>query len=278
MLTKELLQALPVERVLEIRPVSGGDINETYKIITAAGDYFLKVQRNANELFFKKEANGLMLLSKAVRTPAVIEIGEIGSDAYLLLEWIDSGPRDDEKLGAALVSLHSETNNRFGLIGDNFIGKLPQCNKQNEDWASFYIECRLIPQVKMAKGQGLWNLRREKQMTLLMDKITNTYKRLSVIPRLLHGDLWSGNIMFAKNGDPVFIDPAVSYGNREMDIAMTRLFGGFGHSFYERYEELLPLDKDWQERISWYQLYYLLVHLNLFGAGYGSAVDRALQL
>ncbi|WP_141430785.1 fructosamine kinase family protein [Bacillus sp. 03113] len=277
MLSKNWLAELPVAPILLIKPVFGGDINDAYALKTKTGTYFLKVQRQKKVHFFSKEVNGLRLLGKTVRTPEVIDAGEIDEDAFLLLEWIESGSRDDKKLAVALASLHKQTNELFGFSEDNYLGKLPQYNHPEKDWASFYIHCRLLPQVKMAKEKGLWTLNREKRLTHLVDKIRSTYQTLSATPSLLHGDLWGGNVMFAANGEPVFIDPAVFYGNREMDITMTQLFGGFGPSFYQVYNERYPLDNGWQERVPWYQLYYLLAHLNLFGEGYGAAVDRALN-
>ncbi|MBP3039486.1 fructosamine kinase family protein [Bacillaceae bacterium Marseille-Q3522] len=277
MLSKEWLAKLPIKPVTHFSHVSGGDINEAYAVTTQTEKYFLKVQRQKKAEFFAKEAVGLKLLGKTVRTPEVIELGEVNGDAFLLLEWIDRGSRNDDKLGTELAALHQQTNTFFGLSEDNYLGRRPQINHLENDWTHFYIHWRIMPLVKLAKEQGMWNLYREKSLTRLIDKIKDFYKNGNVSPSLIHGDLWSGNVMFDSNSEPVFIDPAVCYANREMDIAMTLLFGGFGEDFYRAYQDVFPLADGWQERIPWYQLYYLLAHLLSFGEGYGAAVDRALN-
>ncbi|MTT31288.1 phosphotransferase [Terrilactibacillus sp. BCM23-1] len=265
-----------MESIQDVKRVSGGDINEAYLIETTKQSYFLKIHRHMKAHFFKKEAYGLNLLGKKVRTPMVYDVGQIKNDAYILMEAIESGPRNDALCGRALAQLHTDTQSYFGLSENNYLGTLPQSNGPDENWTSFYIHQRLNPLVKMAKEQGFWNRQREKLFGKFIDQFKNEDR--AVTPRLLHGDLWSGNVMFTTQGEPVFIDPAVFYGDREMDLAMTKLFGGFSDAFYASYQKAFPLESGWEERVPAYQLYYLLAHLNLFGESYGGSVDRILRV
>ncbi|MFD2617628.1 fructosamine kinase family protein [Terrilactibacillus laevilacticus] len=275
MIENEWLSCLPIEGIKDVKRVSGGDINEAFLIVTNTLPYFLKIHRNMKAHFFKKEAYGLKLLGKKVRTPIVYDVGQIKNDAYILMEAIESGPPNDTLCGRALAQLHTDTQSHFGLSENNYLGTLPQSNQPNKNWASFYINQRLNPLVKMAKEQGYWNQQREKLFSRFIDRFKNEDR--AVMPRLLHGDLWRGNVMFTTQGEPVFIDPAVFYGDREMDLAMTMLFGGFSKTFYASYQKAFPLETGFEERVPAYQLYYLLAHLNLFGESYGGSVDRILR-
>ncbi|RYM05412.1 fructosamine kinase family protein [Sporolactobacillus sp. THM7-7] len=278
MLTDDWFQSLPIQPINRITAVPGGDINEAFALDSRDSRYFLKVHQHTEGNFFTQEARGLKWIGKAARTPRVIAVGEIGGKDYLILQWIArSSRRNDRKLGQALARVHRITASAFGFDANNFAGQLPQYNEWETDWAAFYLRWRLTPQIEIAKKRGRWNLRREKKFERLSELIKETYRDLEVTPSLLHGDLWSGNVMFADEGEPVLIDPSIFFGNREMDIAMSRLFGGFRPDFYQAYLSDYPLDPGWQERMPWYQLYYLLCHLNMFGEGYGAAVERALE-
>lgn len=268
-------------RVLASKFIGGGDINQARLLETTRGKFFLKMNSGAEAgRMFATEAKGLQLLAKSggPRVPKVIGADQSGGHAFLLLEYLETGYRPPgfwEEFGAALATLHRVTDAAFGLGHNNFIGYLPQSNKQHDDWSSFYVAERLLPQVELAiRGQ---------QLTLQDGQnFEQLYKKLPAIcpdepPALTHGDLWSGNFLCSADGHPIIIDPAVSYAHREMDLAMSRLFGGFDRQFYRSYEEAWPLAPGFEQRLPVYQLYYLLVHVNLFGGGYAGSVRSNLQ-
>ena len=226
---------------------------------------------------FEKEALGLQKLksSKALRIPKVFSHGTIKNEAYLVLEYLPSTPRKEDfwsKFGEGLAKQHRVTQKTFGLEKDNYIGSLPQYNScKITDAAEFYIEKRLQPQFQLAAKNGF-----------SFKNLEQFYKTISEIipkekPSLIHGDLWNGNYLVDNYGDPALIDPAVCFAPREMDLAMMKLFGGFSAEVFQVYEEVFPLENNWNERIPLWQLYYLLVHLNLFGSGYLASVESILK-
>jgi len=229
---------------------------------------------------FLAEAEGLKLLGQAgaVRVPSVIAHGAAGMEQFLLLEWIDRGQTDtftQGLLGRQLAGLHGHSHKSFGLEYDNYIGSLPQKNTFCSFWTDFYVSQRLQPQLQSAVDKGLVS-------SVLKNEFENLFKRLDKLyppekPALIHGDLWSGNYVVSLSGEPVLIDPAVSYGHREADIAMTTLFGGFTKEFYQSYNESFPLEAQWEERLDLWNLYPLLVHVNLFGSGYLGSLQQALR-
>jgi fructosamine-3-kinase len=197
--------------------------------------------------------------------------------AFLVLEWIETGGKHAdgimERFGAALADLHRYTAPLHGLDRDNFIGRLPQPNDQTPSWIEFYRDQRIGSQMKLARQNGRLPARREDLLTRLMDRLSDWLDDETMPPALLHGDLWGGNYLVDDREQAVLIDPAVYYGHREMDLAMTELFGGFSSRFYDAYNAAYSLDRGYTERRDLYQLYYILVHLNLFGEGYGGRVD-----
>ncbi len=278
----ESCQAVLSGKIQTARPVTGGDINAAFLLETAADRYFIKTNvAPVAGAMFEAEAEGLAALSccGTLRTPEVLGLGSTDQGSYLLLEFIETGYRPDgfwENFGAALAKLHRNTAPSFGFDHDNFIGSLPQPNNHHQDWPSFYTSERLLPQLRIAK-----------QKKLLQAPDFQGFERLFKLlpeicpaepPALVHGDLWSGNFLCDAQGQPVLIDPATSYSHREMDLAMSRLFGGFDRPFYRSYEEEWPLEQGFEQRLIVYQLYYLLVHVNLFGGGYVRSVREALAL
>lgn len=261
--------------------VGGGSINQTQKIQTTQGHFFIKYNSIPTALdMFQKEAKGLELLrsSYTYKIPKVIVIDEIEGIAYLILEFIEEGEGDtdvSEHLGIALAELHQQTALQFGLDHDNYIGKLTQSNTYWDAWADFYREERLLPQMLMARNSGRMTEKDVQYLENLCAELPNLCPVEH--PALIHGDLWAGNYMVNYDGQPVLIDPAVSYGHREMDLAMSRLFGGFDATFYQAYEEVFPLEDGFEERLDIYQLYYLLVHVNLFGGAYVNSVQGILR-
>lgn len=283
---KELLQ-ITLHSVLgkeseihSIKAEHGGSINDAYSFKYAGENFFLK--HNSYKRFpdmFKKEAAGLSELAKSNKLviPKVITDLVIHDDQYLILNHLSSIPEDGEfyeTLGTGLASLHCITSDQFGFAEDNYIGSIAQLNSKRNSWSDFFYECRLEPLVRWMYDEKIIS-------GLILKSFENLNKRLSEIfpeekPALLHGDLWSGNKMNTTNGPAVF-DPAVYYGHREMDIAMTRLFGGFGPEFYRAYNNHYTLDKDYVKRTDICNLYPLLVHVKLFGTSYLSDVLSTIK-
>ena len=263
-------------KIVSYNRVSGGDINEAFKIITTSREYGVKSKRSKSAFdMLKAECEGLELLrnSNKIKVPEVVDFGTIDSTSYLLMEHIDSraaNSRDYYLLGKQLASLHNVSQDQFGLDHDNFIGSLPQKNPKSTSWHQFYLEHRLKPQLEMAADNHLLSSKEIPNTEYISATISALSK--DVVPSLLHGDLWNGNYLIDTSGQPVLIDPAVYYGDRLVDIAMSKLFGGFGDPFYEAYDQHSPEITNVTEKIDLYQLYYLLVHLNLFGVSYKAAV------
>jgi protein-ribulosamine 3-kinase len=268
----------PLQRAL---PVSGGDINEAYRLESARGQVFLKLNRTPQaQAMFEAEAQGLALLAApgALAVPLVLGTGAAGLYAFLLLEYVHEGARGQDfwqAFGAGLAELHRTPQAGFGLDHDNFIGSLPQRNRPHPDWPSFYAAERLLPQLELARSQGLLQQGDEQQLSRLCARLPELCP--DEPPALIHGDLWSGNFLAGSAGQPFLIDPAACYAHREMDLAMSRLFGGFAPEFYRAYHEAYPLAPGLEERLEAYQLYYLLVHVNLFGQSYVPGVRRILK-
>lgn len=265
---------------MSARPVAGGDINSAFELKTTVGSYFVKTNTApfAGGMF-EAEAKGLTALANggSLRTPSVLGVGSTSQGSFLLLEFIETGYRPDgfwEKFGTALAKLHRCTSASFGFDHDNFIGTLPQPNHRHDDWTSFYTSERLLPQLRIAEQKKLLQ-------TPDFQRFEKLFKKLPDLcpvepPALIHGDLWSGNFLCDAQGQPVLVDPAASYSHREMDLAMSRLFGGFERPFYRNYEEEWPLERGFEQRLPVYQLYYILVHVNLFGSGYVRQVREIL--
>ncbi len=262
------------------KPVSGGDINDAYCLQTDKGNFFLKVNdARLHPGLFKKEANGLEALSasSSCMVPHVIRQGVSGDYQYLLLEWIEKGaPAPDcmKQFGASLASLHRPPQPYFGWTTDNFIGSLPQLNTPCETWPGFYAECRILPLVRILRDNGSFSKEDMAAATSLCNKLEQLFPNEH--PSLLHGDLWGGNYMITQSGYAAIYDPAVYCGHREMDIGMTRLFGGFGPVFYEGYNEVYPLEKGWEQRLALTQFYPLLVHSVLFDGHYTAAAREII--
>lgn len=259
-------------QLLGSKPLSGGDINAVFLLKCTSGAYVIKLNKSqAFPKMFEAEARGLHLLreSNSFIIPEVINHGDVEGDCYLLMQYIPSGsPVPDfwELFGRNLAKLHRSTQSNFGLDHDNYIGSLPQQNREHSTATEFYVKERLEPQFRMAQDRGF-----------IFSELDTFYKNCSEAipdekPALVHGDLWSGNYLVSVNGQPVLIDPAVAFAPREMDLGMMHLFGGFPSEVFSAYHEIYPLVENWRERLPLWQLYYLLVHLNLFGSGYLSRV------
>ena len=257
-------------------PVRGGDISSAWRI----GNLFVKTGPPASADMFSAEAEGLAELagSGAVRVPELVACGVQGDTAYLATTWIEFGSTSGKvaaKLGEQLAALHATTAARFGWHRDNTIGLTPQINDWSDDWVGFFRRHRLGFQLRLAADKGFGGaLQRDGQR--LLQSLDRFFDDYTPQPALLHGDLWGGN-WGACGGEPVIFDPAVYYGDRESDLAMTRLFGGFGREFYAAYEAAAPLAAGHRERCDLYQLYHVLNHLNLFGGGYLRQAQNLMQ-
>lgn len=265
----ELLQ-IKVKRIL---PVHGGDINKAWRIETTDNTSFFLKENNANKYpdMFSLEAVGLHALKENSRllVPEVIAHHSELRNQYLLLEWMETfsvSPNFWEKFGESLALMHRAPQLYFGWKNDNYIGSLRQVNEKKQSWAEFYSQCRIQPLVKKLFDSGLFTNNDMKSTDKLCAGLHNIFPEEP--PSFLHGDLWSGNFLCGTGGKAAIFDPAVYYGHREMDIGMTKLFGGFDNRLYEVYNETHPLLPGWQERIQLTQLYPVLVHAILFGGHY----------
>lgn len=255
--------------------VGGGCINSAAKISDGTRSYFVKLNSASSLEMFEAEADGLRELHKpgAIAVPEPLATGTADGQAFIVMEDMElGGSGSGVQLGRELAQLHRATQERFGWFRDNTIGSTPQYNSEHHDWISFWREQRLGAQLEIAvrKGAG-GSLQRKGEE--LMERFPLLFTDYLPKPSLLHGDLWSGNYAFRSDGAPVIFDPAVYYGDRETDIAMTELFGGFGSDFYAAYNEVWPLDAGYNVRKTLYNLYHILNHFNLFGGGYAAQAE-----
>jgi fructosamine-3-kinase len=256
-----------------IRPVSGGCINNTVIIGNSKGSYFVKLNSAKYAEMFEAEADGLRDLSgaHALRVPMPLCCGNDDEHGWLVLEnlgQIGSGAHGDwSQLGRGLALLHRHEREQYGWHRDNTIGSTPQINDYCDDWIAFLRDRRIGYQLDLAARNG-YDKQLQSSGRQLLDSLPRFFTDHVPVASLLHGDLWSGNIAFFGNGEPVVFDPAVYYGDRETDIAMTELFGGFAPEFYSAYQAEWPVEKGYPSRKHLYNLYHLLNHLNLFGGGY----------
>ena len=260
------------------RSIGGGDISAAWKLDAAPGAVFLKTGPASSYEMFAAEAEGLIELAApgVIRVPSLIAFGAERGTSYVAFEWLefDRQKRDAEyALGVQLAELHRTTKDRYGWHRDNTIGLTPQLNDWSDSWVEFLKEKRLGFQLKLAAENGFSGALQELGARLL-EHLPAYFENYDPSPSLLHGDLWGGN-WASCGGAPVIFDPAVYYGDRESDLAMTRLFGGFGRTFYDAYTSAWPLEPGHEARNDIYQLYHVLNHLNLFGSGY---LGRAQEL
>jgi fructosamine-3-kinase len=266
--------------VLEQRlPVSGGCINQGYCLQGQGQAYFVKINQSHQVDMFAAEALGLQHLAAThtIRVPRPICHGVSGGQSYLVLEWLDFGPESTEawtEMGRRLAALHAAPGPlKFGWEQDNTIGSTPQINTWTLDWASFFTEHRLAYQLQLAQRKG----GQFPQTQALLEHSQRLLAGHQPPPALVHGDLWSGNTAVLTTGEPVILDPATYYGDPEVDLAMTELFGGFPAAFYRGYQETRAIPSDYQVRKTLYNLYHILNHFNLFGGGYAGQAQRMIQ-
>jgi len=278
---KSRIEDILRSKIIDMHSLSGGCISDAYKIsMENSASYFLKYNFSAGSDMFIKEAHGLKELEKpgVIKIPKVIEFDK----DFILLELINGSGKSknfSEDFGRKFAMLHKFNNESYGFYEDNYIGSNPQINIPEKDeaknWAHFYFNKRILYQFHLAEKSGNSTSELRNAISQLENKIESIVTHNGEKPSLLHGDLWGGNYMVDENGLACLIDPAVYYGNREADLAMTKIFGGFDSRFYKAYNEEYPLPDGYNYRENIYKLYHILNHLNLFGSGYYS---QALSL
>ncbi len=267
-------------RVFGLHHFGGGSINQTYKVITDKGAFFIKAHETAEiPRMFKMERNGLVVLAQSCSLDVAKPIGccEIENYSFLIIEWIEQAPESPDfwsNLGEGIAELHLQTTKFFGLSEDNYFGSLLQSNNRLPNWGEFFVKNRLRPMVKQATENCFF----DDKTIALFEKYYEIVERAYPVekPSLLHGDLWRGNIMTNSHGLPCLIDPAIFYGHRELDIAMTQFVNVFPPAFYEAYQAIYPLQPDWDIRKDFAFMYYNLAHLNSFGISYLPVVESNL--
>jgi fructosamine-3-kinase len=261
-------------------PVSGGDINQSQRLEGADGSrYFLKLNDAHHTAMFTAEASGLEALAAThtLRVPRVIAHGATQDHSYLVLEHLDLRARGDaRRLGTQLAALHRCTADHFGFVQDNFIGTTPQPNGWKEDWIAFWGEHRLGFQLRLAARDG-HDGELQRLGARLLEVLPAFFADYTPQPSLLHGDLWGGNYGYLADGTPLAFDPAPYFGDRECDLAMTELFGGYPTDFYAGYRDAWPLDAGYAQRRELYNLYHILNHAHLFGGGYARQAEGMMQ-
>ncbi len=275
---KTNLENILNQKIKSINSVGGGCIADSKIITTEKKErYFIKHYSNSKINF--AEANGLKEIKKSntIKVPEVIYVDE----KYLILEFIDSNSKVknfSEIFGRQFAQMHKFISSQFGFYEDNFCGSTPQKNlPQYENWIEFYFNNRLLFQYKLAEKNGFVDSQLNNEFKKIEKNIHKILEGSENKPCLLHGDLWGGNYISDEEGKPCLIDPAVYYGNREADLAMTKLFGGFDSKFYSAYIEEFPLPENWLYRENIYKLYHIFNHLNLFGMGYYSQVMSLIR-
>ncbi|SFL69103.1 fructosamine kinase family protein [Salibacterium qingdaonense] len=276
MMQEALREAGEQAEIKNVKQLSGGSISQAYLVETAAASYFIKWHEEAPVGFFRQEALGLQFLqeAEALAVPKVYTWGK----HFIVMDAVTgtSSAHTEEELGRGIAALHAVEGSIFGLEEDNFIGELPQINGWEGSWLPFLRNKRLLPQIELGRSLGRLQSRRSEKAYRLLDHLDEWVPDHNRSVKV-HGDLWGGNWLPGRQGHPVLIDPAVWYGDPEFELAFTHLFGGFSNTMYRAYEEFHPPDPLFEERKPIYQLYYLLVHLNIFGESYGSAVDAVLN-
>jgi protein-ribulosamine 3-kinase len=263
--------------VREAHPVAGGCIHRSFVVVDGGSRYFVKTNEARHGDAFAAEADGLSaILAAGVRAPRPLCHGSDSAHAWLVMEFVElDGPPDPARSGRELAKLHASTGGAHGWHRDNWIGATPQRNARSDDWVLFWQKQRLAPQLELAARNGLGG-RLARAGDRLIAAVPGILSGHRPEPSLLHGDLWSGNAGFLAGGEPVVFDPAVYYGDREADLAMTELFGGFAPGFYRAYREVARPAQGYETRRTLYNLYHVLNHANLFGGSYAAQAERMM--
>lgn len=277
----ERLRTLQLD-IENVYPIKGGELNDTFRIESYDKKYFLKLNTAQNfPSLFEKEASSLQIIAQTqlFNIPEIIKYGTTNNDfQFLILEWLERGealPENWQKLGHQMAKFHQISNENFGWDEDNYIAILIQPNQNKSSWAEFYTDNRILPMVKLLYDKEMLSQKEVKSAEKLCDDLTNIFPIEK--PSLIHGDFWNGNIFTREDGEITLIDPAIYYGHREMDIAMADLFGGFDDNFFNAYNEVFPLQENFEDRKQFAQLYPLLIHAFLFQGYYIKDVKSILK-
>ena len=258
--------------------VGGGSINQAYQISDTHHQYFVKLNQASKVAMFEAEARGLEDITQthSIRVPKPLCWGSTSGHSYIVLEWLDLGYGNTQSwdiMGRQLAAMHQTVSTQgFGWCQNNTIGATPQLNPWTQDWGTFFTEHRIGYQLKLAQRRGRQFSRASRLLEIIPQRLSHQPQ-----PSLVHGDLWSGNAMVTTTGKPIILDPAVYYGDREVDIAMSELFGGFPPAFYQGYQAVFPLEQGYKQRKTLYNLYHILNHFNLFGGSYASQAERMID-
>lgn len=267
-------------KLLAVKKITGGSINEAYYVKTEQGEYFMKHHANSGKGFFKSEAIGLRIIKETdtISVPNYLSYSDSPGEAFLLMEWIEGvkSPDTEIKLGRNLAKLHQNFGSMHGFGNSTYIGILNQPNALRPNWLAYFGEYRLGHHVKDAINKGILTGARKTKFLKLLDQLDKWIPTF-VEPSFLHGDLYGGNWLVGRAGEPYLVDPSFFYGDRHLELAFTELFGGFTKEFYDSYKETFPLNENYEEIKPIYQLYYLLVHLIMFGEVYGKQIDDILN-
>ncbi|WP_297788823.1 fructosamine kinase family protein [uncultured Anaerococcus sp.] len=277
----DIFESLPLEGIYDVRILCGGDVNDAYKVYARGGEYFCLVQKNARKNFYQAEVMGLKLFEKNnIKAPRVISCGLVGRDAYLLLDFLEEGfVGDFRDLGRLIADLHriESPNGQFGFDYAYHGSRIIFSNTYKDTWKEVFLEERMDKLSALLLETSLWDESRYKTYEKVRKIIEEALDKHTSRPSLLHGDLWSGNFMFLKDGQPAIFDPSPFYGDREFDLGISMVFSGFDKSFYQAYNKYYPLDEGFALRLEFYKLYFLMVHLHKFGSSYKTSVDRAMD-
>ncbi|WP_168204311.1 fructosamine kinase family protein [Aliikangiella coralliicola] len=278
-------------QLVQHSPVSGGDINQAYRLETSKSTFFIKLNRAELLEMFVAEANGLecMAATKTIKVPSVITSGEYSNQSFLVLEHLHlGGLQNIGKFAVELAELHRCSNANFGFSSDNYIGSTPQSNQQSDNWLEFYAEQRIGFQLSMLSKKGASSRLLEKGKAV-QKNIAQFFDDYLPTPALIHGDLWQGNYGYMRGnsgqysnaeshtGRPVIYDPACYFADHEAELAMLELFGNPGEVFFREYHQVFPIDRGYPVRRTLYNLYHILNHVNLFGGGYENQAERMMD-
>lgn len=266
-------------KILDKRRISGGSINNAYRVSDDIDPFFVKTNRQNLAYMFKSESTGLNALYAAncIKVPQPIAAGVSKNDSYLIVSWQEmSGQPKAELFAQQMAQLHQQTNNQFGFEIDNSIGSTPQLNQWSENWVDFWQKQRLGYQLNLARKNGFHNRLYDLGQKLI-EQTPLFFTSYHPVASLLHGDLWSGNWSADDKGSPVIFDPACYYGDRETDLAMMELFGHPGRKFLDSYNEFYPLDDGYSIRKNFYNVYHILNHTNLFGSSYAMQAENMIE-
>lgn len=273
---------LPIDSIQEIIPVSGGDVNQAFRVETNSKPYFLLVQTGRSADFYTGEIAGLEEMAKAgITVPQVIDSGENQGDAYLLLSYLEEGQNGNQReLGRMVAQLHQyhSDDGLYGFDAPYEGADIQFDNSWTDSWLELFVERRMDKLHRLLVDNNKWNQRQSDTYQQVRQIMVDELTRHKSDPSLLHGDLWAGNYMFLSDGSPALFDPASMYGDREFDLGATKVFGGFNSDFYAAYDEAYPLSEGSELRIEFYRLYLLMVHLHKFGATYESSVDQSMSI